>query len=353
MANLKRQTTAVDGVKATEELTQTALHYSAMARRHMGVSFTDRTRMPTIHIRHMNNFVKACVLDTAARAVCTPLDPSGGLVVADIACGRGQDGPKFRYAAEAAGRHVAKYYAMDLAAENVESARLMAEEYLRVRAAVEVRVQVGDMCDPGAYAFIPDGAVDIMTCQLALHYLFRDREGLGVFLRQAQRVLKPRGLLVVSYTDGRAIVRRGRNELGAGLAADLTDVTPITYETQFYRFTIPAGHLKARLPGPYGLQYVFSLPGSVEDVPEYLVHEGLLWRAAGDHGFRCGASLTFDEAARLFISRPRFREVATKMKCDAAVFEDMDAVDVASLYRINVFSKDEGAVRGWDRCVST
>jgi SAM-dependent methyltransferase len=372
MADLKRQTQAVDTVKATEELTQCARHYSAMARKHMGVTFAARTQMATINIRHLNNFVKACVLDAAARAVAatasataTDADtgavasessavlgaprPRRGLTVVDIACGRGQDGPKFRYAAEAAGRRVSRYYALDLSAENVESATRMAATYLAEWAEV-VDVRVGDMHDLAAYEFVPDGAAHIVTCQLALHYLFRDPEGLRLFFREVARMLHPCGLLVVSYTDGRAIVRRGRD---AATPAAYDTLGTVTYRTRYYWFSVPAAHLRLRVPSPYGMQYVFTLPGSVEEVPEYLVHEGVLWQAATTQGLVGGASLGFDEAARLLFQQARFQTVAAKMKCDPGICDDAAAVDVASLYRVNLFAKDCGVLRAWDHCVNT
>lgn len=356
MANLKRQAEAVDGVMRTPELTSTAQHYSAMARRHMTVSFDERMAMPTRKIRYLNNLAKACALDTCARAVVAAATQHSGprppvaLKVADIACGRGQDATKMKYAAAAAGSHVAAYFAMDLAAENIVSSRIIADQYLGPEAET-IDIQAGDMCTPEAYAFIPDASVNMVTCQLALHYLFRDKASLRTFFAQAARVLQPGGVLMVSYTDGRAIVRRARNAMPADVLAHTHSV--VTYTGTQYSFTVPTDCLARTLPSPFGLQYVFSLPGCVEDVPEYLVHEGVVCAVAKEAGFQSGPSMRFDDAAKYFLRRRRFQEIAHKMKCNVDVVHDTDALDVASLYRFNVFAKSKEVLVQWDKCLFT
>lgn len=350
---------------STPELTSTALHYSAMARRHMTVTFDDRMAMPTRPVRYLNNLVKACALDTCARAVVAAGGgasrsgprPPPPLKVADIACGRGQDATKIKYAAQAAGTHVGAYFAMDLSAENIVSSRIIADQYLSESGAhspgqaAVLDIRAGDMCSAEAYAFIPDASVSLVTCQLAVHYLFRDRAALRTFFAQAVRILQPGGLLMVSYTDGRAIVRRARNVVPVDVLDHSASV--VTFTNKYYSFTIPVGHVGRTLPSPFGLQYIFSLPGCVEEVPEYLVHEGVLCGVAKEAGLVAGPNMRFDEAAKYFLRRPRFQEVARKMKCDATVVEDIDALDVASLYRFNVFSKSGEVLRQWDKCLLT
>jgi SAM-dependent methyltransferase len=354
MANLKRQSQAVDCVEGSPELAATARHYSEMARRHMDVSFEDRMGLATKDVRYKNNFTKACALDICARAIVQAAMKSTGprpapcLRVADVACGRGQDATKVKYAAQAANTKVAAYFALDLSAENIVSANIIADQYLAdVHTRVDVRV--GDMCCPDAYAFIPDGSVNLVTCQLALHYLFKDPGCLDTFFREVSRVLQPGGLVMVSYTDGRAVVRRARNLLPADVEAE-PDAT-VHHRSKFYHFSIPARSVARAVPSPFGLQYMFSLPGCVEDVPEYLVHEGVMCGSAARAGLCTGPSLPFHEAAAFFIRMPRFQEVARKMKCDLEGFKCPDVQDVASLYRFNILAKSKDVLAEWSACM--
>jgi hypothetical protein len=84
---------------------------------------------------------------------------------------------------------------------------------------------------------------------------------------------------------------------------------------------------------------VFTLPDSVEAVPEYLCHEGMLTRMAAAHGLRAGTSMYFDEAAVQFAKRRRFADVARKMGGHGLDCDDTpEALDTANLYRVMAFS---------------
>ena len=91
MADIKRETKADDDVTLSQELMQRAKAYSAMAVAHSTVTYTQRRAFDTSPVRHLNNFVKACVLDMGAR-VCTRFtNAKSGLCIGDVAAGRGQD----------------------------------------------------------------------------------------------------------------------------------------------------------------------------------------------------------------------------------------------------------------------
>ena len=307
-----------------------AQQYDAMAVHHATVTCHERKRMDTTSVRYMNNFVKACMIDTACRTMAEQLPEirSMGLVIADIACGRGQDVSKWKFGSEAAGSYVRTYYGMDLADHDVGAALTLASRFLSGAAR---NIHTGNM---GTDAFeVPAASVHVLSCQLALHYLCDAREHLEHFFCEAARIMHPAGILLVSFADGRAIVRRGRN------SRDGVVVQP------FYRLDVPPAVLRPRLHSPFGNMYVFTLEDSVHGVPEYLCHEGAVCAVATTHGFTVRLSKSFDELSRFLKDQARFAVIARKM--DGCGFENAQTVpatlDVANLYRFIVMSKTSTA----------
>ena len=307
-----------------------AEQYDAMAVHHATVTCFDRKRMDTSSVRYMNNFVKACMIDTACRTVLTRLPSTRvtGLVIADVACGRGQDVSKWKFGSEAAGSFVHTYYAIDLSEHDCGAASTLASRF------VPRASRIIHSANMGTDAFeMPPSSVHILSCQLALHYVCDAREHVAHFFQQAAQTLHPDGLMLVSFADGRAIVRRGRN------ARDGIVVQP------FYKLEIKPEVLRARLPSAFGNMYVFTLEDSVLGVPEYLCHEGAVSAVAAAHGLFPQISKAFDELARFLKQQARFKEIARKM--DGSGFENAVAVpatlDVANLYRFIVMSKQRGA----------
>ncbi len=304
-------------------------HYDAMARMHAHVTFDDRRAFSTASVRHLNNFVKSCMIDAACRACAR-----GGseLRLADIACGRGQDQSKWAYAARDAGVPLTAYFGMDLAPGDVDAARVMASKYL---AAADVRIQTGDM---GKDAWQAAAPVTVVSCQLAMHYIFDAEAHVRHFFAQAAALLAPGGLLLVSFTDGRSVVRRAR------------DSATGKYERPYYTVDVPAASSALRLRSAFGNQYTFTMPGSVEGVPEYLCHEGMLTHIAAAAGFTAGTSAYFDELALQLDPVPYYAVLAEKM--GGNWITDPDALDAANLYRFIVFAKDGATLAAFNTALS-
>lgn len=315
------------------ELQARAAQYDAMAHMHATVTFDDRRAFDTASVRHLNNFVKACMVDVACKYLKRRC--GAGIRVADIACGRGQDQSKWVYGARAAGAAVAAYFGLELSDKLADAAKLMAGRYL---ADAEVSIQSGNM---GDVRWACDAPVSVVTCQLALHYLCDAEAHVHHFFREARRLVDPAGLLLVSFADGRAVVRRAR------------DVAPEhashTYRRRYYVLDVPTSSAAALLPSPFGNQYVFTMPGSVEQVPEYLCHEGILTKIAAQYGFYAGTSMYFDELAVFFNSVPYFQGIAEKMGGNG--MGDADALDVANLYRFVVFAPTQEGVAEFGVCM--
>ena len=152
---------------SAEDLRQRAEKYDAMAVRHASVTYHDRRAFDSASVRYLNNFVKACMIDTACRTAATAARrgkaaPFPGLRLADIASGRGQDHSKWMYGASAAGTNIETYYGLDLGESDTAAAQTMAARCLK---GVAVRIETGDM---GVVSWgLGDASADVVTCQLA------------------------------------------------------------------------------------------------------------------------------------------------------------------------------------------
>lgn len=305
-----------------------AMKYDAMAVRHATVTFDERRALDTAEVRHLNNFVKSCMIDATCRSLRHR--HSEGLRVMDMAAGRGQDHSKWMYGAAAASSHVCTYHGMDLSTADTEAAKVMADKYLQ-RKNASVRIQTGDMgVDDWPCA---DASVDVVSCQLAIHYLCDQEKHVRHFMKECARVLDPAGVVLLSFADGRSVVRRGR-EHGGHVTA------------RFYQLDVPPESLTLKLQSPFGHRYVFTMPGSVEGVAEYLCHEGVLVSIAKEHGFIPGFSMYFDEMAMKFRRQPRFVAIGDRMGGNGLDGPNSEeALDTANLYRFLVLAKQPSALQ--------
>jgi len=238
------------------------------------------------------------------------------------------------YGAQNARTKVIAYYGLDLSPADTEAATNMSKKYITPTATI-TQVQTADM---GKEAWmIPDTSVDTVTCQLALHYLCDEEVHVRHFFQESARILNDHGLLLVSFADGRSIVRRARE------AADGRWVS------RYYTLDVPAASRALYLASPFGNQYTFTMPGSVENVPEYLCHEGIITKIASEYGFHAGKSLYFDELAVALDSESYYHDIAQKMGGNG--IQDPDALDTSNLYRFIVFGKAKSALADFNACL--
>ena len=313
-----------------------ARSYDDMALHHVTVTCFDRHALDTAPVRLMNNFVKACVIDAACRAAAAA--GARSLDVADIACGRGQDTSKWAFGARDAGLTLASYFGMDLASVDVQAAELLAVRFLEHAKRTLCAADAGRAPWP-----LRAACVRVVSCQLALHYLCDAEAHCAHFFQEAARVLEPAGLLLVSFTDGRAIVRRAREAAPASR----------TIRQGFYELDVPPATSAGTHASAFGNAYTFTLHGSVDAVPEYLCHEGAVTRCAQAAGFcwHASTSMPFDSLALTCAARPHYARIAAKMGgnglsgCSAEITEA--ALDTANLYRMVAFAKTKAALRGF------
>ena len=316
------------------------MHYDDMARRHQHVTFHDRRAFHTVHVRHMNNFVKSCFIDAAVRTVFAR-DDKNHIDVADIAGGRGQDQSKWMYAARSAGNgRIGTYYGLDLSPADTEFAVNMSEKWFPKAKRLFI---CGDMTR--GFPDLPDASVDVVSCQLALHYVCDSPDRVSALLSEMRRVLRPAGLVLLSFTDGRSVVRRARDLLRRDTKPD--DV--LVGSNQYCTFRIAAKCVGRSVPSPWNLPYSFCMRDSVENVDEFLCHEGAIVALAARVGLRLGVSRAFDEAAVTFARVPKYAEIGDKM--DGTGTQDPHALDTAALYRMCVLSPNADVLNMYAKCL--
>ena len=334
-------------------MTDVRTNYMDRAHEHESVSLSQRRAFDTAPVRYMNNFVKACVLDVAVRTAAIMLSPAAsrdgqhaarggllGLRVLDLACGRGQDVSKLMYAADAARVVIEAYDGVDLL-EDDHAARERAARYL----AATRHVHIASEDIRHGFPHIPSNSVDTVSCQLAWHYLYDSPSSLNAVLAAVKRVLRTTGVFVVSFTDGRSILRRARDAM-TGPPGDGTD---ICVEGRHWSFRIPSRHVTSSGCAGFGKEYIFTLPGSVHGVKEYLCSEHVLAAAAADAGLYAGPSLYFDEAVVRYCDIPYYCDIADRMHA-RQYLQDPDALDTANMYRMAVFAPRSTTLRTWDAC---
>lgn len=307
--------------------------YDAMGR--VYTNTTQEARLGTFNapVRHLNNGVKAILIDAACRTVHA--DGQTSLHVVDIAGGRGQDVPKWMYGASAAGCTLASYVGLDLAKADVDAMSIMAHKHLPgVACATHVHNAGTDDVPAGT------GTATVVSCQLAVHYLCAHLEWVDHFFSEVARVLQPHGLVVVSYTDGEGVIRRARHAAALGPR----DAANLRVSGKYYVLDVP-GEL-AGLWGPtspWGSRCTFTMRGSVEDtahggIQEPLCFPDALHRVADSRGLTLVLSATFDQLGALATTALWYQTILSRMR-DPGAWEDPDARDTANLYRCSVFCK--------------
>lgn len=291
-----------------------------MARKHAKVTFDDRRGFRATTVRHLNNFVKACVIDACCRAHRGQV-----MAILDVASGRGQDHAKWVYGAQAAGdgTFIGAYTGIDLSEADTEAAKVMARKFF----APTTKVAVYQLDMATAPWPVEAQAASVVSCQLAVHYLFDVAESLDHFFAHAARCLKPDGLCLLSFADGNSVLRRARNAIPRGYV-----------RAPYYGLDVPEKTCTQRLfPSVFGNSYVFTLPDSVEGIKEYLCHERTVIECAAVHGLRVVSTWAFDELALALHGLPAYRKIAANMGGNG--IQDPDALDTANLYRMVVLAK--------------
>jgi mRNA (guanine-N7-)-methyltransferase len=178
-----------------------------------------------------------------------------GQSIADFCCGRGGDLSK------AAHQRAMSYIGVDFAPNELEEARFRAKTTPIVqRNITETQFVEHDL----RYNVLQIGpTVEVVSCQLALHYLWGDANHVDTFLTSVRDSLKIGGFFILTLVDADKIPSKG------------------ILDHPYIKLTPPTPKLQENKLPTNRLQYRFTFPGLVRDVEEYVVpREDLLQRCA-------------------------------------------------------------------------
>jgi hypothetical protein len=342
------EATAASSPKATAASSSeaTAASYDVTGRVYANVTHAARVASYTVNVRYLNNGVKACLIDATCRALvaCGVRD----VCMVDAAGGRGQDVAKWMHGAKAAGAIIAGYGGMDLAPADVTHMGALAAKYLTTSA---VRT---DVLDIGTCAWpYPDASAHVVSCQLALHYLCNRQAALDHFFSETARVLVPStGFALVSFADGSRVMAAARAAAAKVASSDPGEEPPAVVHVlgKYYGLSVPWELCTSwgDAATPFGHAYTFTMPDSVDGIPEYVCSLELVVERAAACGFHLVASDSFDGAAASMFGLPYFARLLGRMR-DPGSHGDADAVEVAALYRYAVFARSKTCTGAFKR----
>jgi hypothetical protein len=295
--------------------------------------------------RSLLAFVKACLVDAAVRSDSTPTAAAAaeGFTLADVACGRGQDFPKLQHAIRNTGKPCLRVQCLDSSGPCLAAAADMAAKYLGPDVAARSAFCCGDAGGDAPWPW-PQGQAHVLTCHLALHYWCDSEARVAAFFRNATAVTGPHAVMVLSFADGRWVVRAARDALavsGVRAGAGAGDEVEVRMGSCMH-VKVPVAHLGTTVPSPWGAPYYFQLgDGARVAATEFLVHEGAVLRVAAAQGWaHVALSARADEAAQDFARRPRFYDFGVAMR---AVPLSATSFGTAAAYRVLVLTKSPEA----------
>jgi hypothetical protein len=182
----------------------------------------------------------------------------------------------------------------------------------------------------------------------------------AAFFANVATVLRPTGVVLLSFPDGRWVVRHGRNAAAAEHEHDKDggDDDMVRFAVGPARVSIARKHLAVRLPrsssAPYGLGYTFSFGRHrLVELEEYLVHEGELMRQAAKAGLKhVAGSWRMDEAADMLWRGTRWASNVAAAMGAAEQCETSTAPPLADAYRFIVLARTEEAAAAFQRAMA-
>ena len=270
-------------------------HYNA--RPNQGIAV--RQTSPIFRLRAFNNWIKAVQIGMHARP---------GMTVLDLACGKGGDLGKWDRA------RIQRYHGIDIAPVSIEHA----QERLRdMRTSFEASFESRDAF---SQAFQVDLACDLVSCQFALHYAFRDEQVLTQALSNVSGCLKAGGLFFGTIADGTQIRKLEHLQ---------NSVYSISFAKESWR----------EEGGGFGVEYTFNLMDAIDNCAEYLSNRMILEAIAEAQGLE----LLYYSSFRDFYMQhaPRNLPMLERMQVveNGQLMLSPDESQVAELYSAFCFRK--------------
>lgn len=292
-------------------------HYDRIAKKYSMLSKKSRELLPTFPLRAFNNWVKAVLISRT-------LAHNKYNFVLDLCCGKGGDIGK--YSKEG---NVSHYIGVDVSQDSVYEAK---RRFSTIN--MKGTVLCGDLLEKNTWDVvlknIANRLVDVVYMQFAIHYFFESKLTLCFLLSNIASVLRPDGLFVVTTVNSKSVVSCLKNNLTfKGLS-----------------FTLSRTDLKREegsewpCQNEFGQKYMFTLPGCVEGVQEYLVPIPTLTLLAREQGLRLIEMNSFQSFFTKHRKDINFLKLLEKMHVlDENFAVSKESWELAKMYVIYIFQK--------------
>lgn len=257
---------------ATDTQKKVTLHYGNV---HI-LSRHDREHSPTAGLRVFHNWIKAALLQLYGRR---------GITALDICCGKGGDLHKWK----AIG--VAGVYMVDIAKGAIKEA----EHRNNQMRGPACWFHVADCFREDLGAVFPPMLVDLVSCQFSLHYAFDCAVSLRGFLTNVTARMRPESVFVATFIDGDVVKRH--HSTGVSNSVFSLEVEP-----------------RVARSGGFGRLCKFTLDGSIDAVPEYLVSRKELCQVAAEFDLHCIQWVSFAQLDSELQAMPEMAQLRRRMQ---------------------------------------
>jgi len=280
---------------ANETQKKVALHYGKV---HV-ISRHDREHSPTAGLRTFHNWIKAALIQLYGKR---------GITALDICCGKGGDLHKWK----ATG--VAGVYMVDIA----EGAVKEAEHRNTQMHGPACWFHVADCFRDPLDNVFPPMMVDLVSCQFSLHYAFDCAASLRGFLSNVTARMRPGSVFVATFIDGDVVKKH--HSTGVANSVFSLEVEP-----------------RVARSGGFGRLCKFTLDGSVDSVPEYLVSRKELCAVAAEFDLHCIQWVPFAQLDSELLNMADMAQLRQRMKVDEHPMS-LDERVVSGLYVAAAFA---------------
>ncbi|MCO5557355.1 hypothetical protein L7F22_010918 [Adiantum nelumboides] len=302
-----------DDVLSKRMVEQISRHYSSSSRT-AAQSRLQRQVSPLIHLKELNNAVKATLIASHTRR---------GSRVVDLACGKGGDLSKWDKA------RISSYTGLDCSPGSLQQAR---SRYQFARFSFPARFLLVDcFCSPlsGGHGIdAGPGTFDVASCQFALHYAWASERTARQALGNIAALLKVGGIFIGTIPDASAILRQLCHAQGLHLG------------NSCYRIYFPSKRVLNQQQlsrQPFGAEYRFHLLDGAVDCPECLVPFASLETLAKEFGLELLYKDNFHGFVQRQAHNPCFAHLMQRSQALACISDD--EWETARLYMAFTFRK--------------
>lgn len=281
---------------------------------------TVRTKSDVSCIKNLHNWIKSVLIRTYAFPLCKVLD---------LGCGKGGDLLKWGNA------NISKYVGVDISPTAIDDAMERYKGRSRsttkpdtVNHLVQNKFDADFFCHDFCCTLPPLSLkFDLCSCQFALHYAFESESRANTFFHNVSESLNHGGVFFATFPNDQVILNRAKHTGKFGNSL---------YQVDF------KNKLTSSLQSPphFGQKYYFSLRSSVNDCPEYVVHNCLLHDLCEKYNLSVISIKPFQQIVKE--QRHKHKQLYNKM--NVTTYIPHEEFEVSKLYCAAVLRKNHPPV---------